>query len=80
MDISDQRGLWMDVSAYRLDCIILAGSYGIVWIVSGDTGFYALTGLLLAGWNGWTGWDVGGTGVVWTDIIRRQNASVTIGS
>ena len=46
----------------------------IVWIVSvlvlgllGETGFYALAGLLLAGWDECTGWDVGGTGVEWRD-------------
>ena len=29
----------------------------------GETGFYALYGLILAGWDGWIGWDGGGTGV-----------------
>ena len=62
-----------------LDCICLIVSAGsselyrmdrIGWIVFlsvlgslGETGFYALTGLILAGWDGWTGWDVGRTGV-----------------
>ena len=69
--------------SYQLGCIgwlvwiVSAGSYWldcIVWIVSvsflgslGETGFYALAGLLLAGWEGWTGWEVGGTGVGWRD-------------
>ena len=55
------------VLAYRLDHIISAGSYRIGCIVSGNTGFYALAGLLLAGWDRWTGWDIGGTGVGWRD-------------
>ena len=66
-----------------LDCTRLIVSYGstglywldcIIWIVSvlvlgllGETGFYALSGLLLAGWDIWTGWDVGGTGLGWRD-------------
>ena len=59
-----------------MDCIGLVVSDGlsgshrldsIGWILSvlvlgllGKTCFYALGGLLLAGWDGWTGWDVGG--------------------
>ena len=35
---------------------------------------------LLAGWDRWTGWDVGGTGMGWTDVSRRRNGSATIGS
>ena len=58
--------------------IVLAGSSGsyrmdrIVWIILVlvlgslvETGFYALASLLLAGWYGLTGWDVGGLGVRW---------------
>ena len=33
----------------------------------GETGFYALAGLILAGWEGLTRWDAGGTGVGWRD-------------
>ena len=44
----------------------------------GETVFYALDGLLLDGWYRWTGWDVGGTGVGWTDVNRRRNGRATI--
>ena len=64
----------------RLGLIVSDGLYGLYrldfvgWIVLvsvlvllGENGSYELAGLLLAGWDGWTGWDVGGTGVGWMD-------------
>ena len=61
----------------RIVWIVSAGLYWldrIGWIVSvsvlvllGETGFYALADLLLAGWDGWTVWHVSGTGVGWRD-------------
>ena len=65
---------------YLLDLIVLDEYYCIIWIVSGDTRYYALTDLLLAVWYRWTEWDVGGTGVVWTDVSRRQKGSANIGA
>ena len=59
---------------YWLDGIVSSKSYHIIWILSGDTGFYALADLLLAGW------DVGGTGVGWAEVSRRRDGSATIGS
>ena len=60
----------------RICLIVLAGFSGLYqmnrigWIVSvfvlvllGETGFYALAGLLQYGWDGCTVCDVGGTGV-----------------
>ena len=71
-----QRGRWLG----RIILVVSAGSSGsyrldnIGWTVSvsvlgslGETGFYALAGFLLAGWDRWTGWDVGGTLVGWRD-------------
>ena len=78
----------------RIGLIVLDGSSGLYrmdrigWIVLllvlvslGETGFYALAGLLLAGGTdgldetlvGW-GWDVE------TNVSRRRNRSTTIGS
>ena len=94
MGLCDQRRRWI-ISYHWLDCILLsAGSYRIVdwvvlyrldWIVS-----YRLDHLmkhwllcdswLLAGWEGWTGWGVGGTRVGRNDVSRRRNGSATIGS
>ena len=87
---------------YRIDrigLIVFAGSYQldrIGWITSvlvlvliGKTEFYTLAGLILYGWNGWTVWDVGGTGVGWRNRRKqapeherhhwRWNGSATIG-
>ena len=44
---------------YWLDRIILAGSYSIGWIVSGNTGFYSLAGYLIDGMDGLDGTLVG---------------------
>ena len=55
---------WLD----HIGCIVLSGSHQY-WSLSllGETGFYALDDLLLSGWDRWTGWYVGGTGVRWRD-------------
>ena len=42
----------------RIGWVVLVSFLGLL----GENGFYELAGLLLAVWNGWTGWDVGGTG------------------
>ena len=42
---------------YRMDSIVLAGLYRIGWIVSGNTGFYALSGYCLYGALVVRGWD-----------------------
>ena len=71
-----QRRRWLDCIGliastgspvpYWLDCIgwILSVS---VFSLLGETAFYALAGLLMDGWDGKTGWDVGGAGVGWRD-------------
>ena len=44
--------------------------------------WFLFAGWLLDGWYRcylWNGWDVGGTGVGCTNIIRRRNGSATIG-
>ena len=46
--------VWI-VLAYRLDRIVLDGLYSIGWIVSGNTGFYALAGYWLDETNGMDG-------------------------
>ena len=45
------------ISYHRLDCIGWIGSYRIDWIVSGNTGFYALAGYWLDGTDGTDGMD-----------------------
>ena len=40
--------------SYRMDCIGIDIGFARI------NGFYALAGFLLSGWDGWTGWDVGG--------------------
>ena len=58
---------------YRIVWIVLAGSHQYRSLGSlGETCFYALAGLLLSGWYGWTGWYIGRTGVGWRD--RRKQA------
>ena len=42
--------VWI-VLAYRLDRIVSDGSYSIIWIVFGNTGFYVLDGYWLDGTN-----------------------------
>ena len=80
--------IWI-VSYCRLDCIISpAGSDRIVWIGLYHIGWIRkhwllCAGWLLAGWEGWyrwTGWGIGGTGVVRMDVITRLNRSATMGS
>ena len=71
------------VLAYWLDHILLFGSYHIGWIVSYwldriKKHWLLCAGWLLDGWDGWTGWDVGGMGVGWTDVSRRGSRSATI--
>ena len=74
--------------ACRLDHIVLAGSYCIGLIVSYRLDcirkhWLLCDGWLLAGWYGWdgcTGWDVGGTGMGCTDFSSRWNRSATIGA
>ena len=62
--------VWI-VLAYRLDSIVSDGSYSIIWILLGKTGFYALAGYWLDRTNGLDGtlmgrgWDrlsLAGTG------------------
>ena len=79
MGIYDQRRRWIDciglsAGSYRIGWIVSYWMDRIGWIllvlVLGllvETGFYAMAGLLLAGWDGCTGWDIGETGVVWSD-------------
>ena len=53
---------------YRMDrigWIVLVSVLGLL----GETGFYALAGLLLDGWDIYTGWDVGGT-----EVVRRERS------
>ena len=45
------------ILAYWLDRILLAGLYCIGWIISGKTGFYALSGYWLDGTDGTDGLD-----------------------
>ena len=77
---------WLDrIISAGLDCIVLAVSYRIGWIVSYWMGCIRkhcllCAGWLLAGWDGWTGWDIGGMGVVCTNVSRRLYGSGTIGT
>ena len=60
----------------RIGLIVSVSVLGLL----GETGFYALVGLLLDGWYGWTGLGVGGMGRDGgTDVSRRRNRSATIG-
>ena len=86
MGLSDQRRHWI-ILYHWMDCIILsAGSYCIVgWIGSSRIGWIRkhwilCAGWSLAGWDGWTGWRVGGTGMGRTDISTRWNGSATMGA
>ena len=45
------------IVSYHLDCIVSTGSYRIVWIVSGNTEFYAMAGYCLDGTDGTYGLD-----------------------
>ena len=71
---------------YRLDHIVSSsGSYCIGWVGSYCIGWIRkhwllCAGWLLAGWDGWTGWGVGATGVGQTDVSTRRNGSATMGS
>ena len=56
--------IWI-VLAYRLDLIVSAGSYCIGWIVSGNTGFYALAGYWLDWTDGTDGLDGALVGREW---------------
>ena len=65
------------VSSYR--------SYSIGWIGSYPIGrirkhWLLCAGWLLAGWDRWTGWGVGGTGVGRKDVRNLQNGSATMGA
>ena len=55
------------VLAYRLDCIVSAGSYRIGWIISRNTGFYALAGYSLDGTDGTDGLDGTLMGLGWDE-------------
>ena len=68
----DRIGLIVSAGSYRLDRIGWLVSVSVLGLLV-ETGFYALAGLLLAGWDEWTGWGVGGT-----DVSRRRNRSTTI--
>ena len=57
----------LDLSiSYRLDCIRKH------WLL--------FAGWLLSGWDRWTGWEVSGMGVVWTNVSRRRVRSAAIGA
>ena len=55
----------------HLDCFGWIVSVSVLGLL-GETGFYALAGLLMDGWDWWTGWDAGGMEVGWR--YRRQQA------
>ena len=49
---------WLDrIVMYRLDRIVSDGLYCIIWLVSGNTGFYALYGYWMYGTDGTDGLD-----------------------
>ena len=77
--------LIVSIVLYWLDRIVSSGLYRIGWIVSYQLyrfrkHWILCADWLLAGWDGWTGWRVGGTGMGRTDISTRWNGSATIGS
>ena len=86
MGIFGQRIHWI-IEYPRMDCIVLPaglyrivgwiGSYYIFWI---RKHWLLCADWLLVGWDGWTGWGVGGTGVGRTDVSTCRNGSAIMGA
>ena len=79
VDTGSYRIIDWIVSYFRLDHIVSAGLDRVVSAGSGNTGFL-WAGWLLAGWDRWTGWGVGGAGVGRTDVSTHRNKSATMGA
>ena len=72
---------WIYLYMDRIGCIGWIGSAELDWIIMAGWGHIVLCiGWLLQGWDGWTWWGVGGTGVRRTNVSRRRNGSATMGA